>query len=143
MFKYTCKYQEQKNLFHQPLASKKNEILSHDVKDLKFLFTHGVLVLISQSNMMKLIVLLTIFGYIFALPINVQKRDVDKIAFPDEIEASTSTLNIKPQKVEEPLADKGNGTDLDNRFLGLGVGLGYALGQKLFGGHSNYPGKFF
>lgn len=101
--------------------------------------------------MLRLVVALTIFVCAFAIPRHIQKRDVDKIAFPDEVAASSTNPKEVPKAspnevqagVQDPEAPKGNGTDLDNRFLGIGAGLGYALGQKLFhGGHGGggyYP----
>ena len=91
--------------------------------------------------MLRLIIPLSVFICIFALPREIQKRDTDQIAFPDEGEASTPETPVNATELSDAEGTSGNGTDLDNRFLGLGVGLGYALGQKLLGGHHGgyYP----
>jgi hypothetical protein len=89
--------------------------------------------------MSRVIILFVIFVCTVALPQGIHKRDVDKIAFPDEVASTTNSPKANEAEVSE--APKGNGTDLDNRFLGVGLGLGLALGQKLIGGHHGgyYP----
>lgn len=95
-----------------------------------------------RANMLRLIIPLTIFVCIFALPRELQKRDVDKIAFPDEVAATTSSPKVATNEVADSETPKGNGTDLDNRFLGVGLGLGLALGNKLLGGHHGGGGYY-
>lgn len=90
--------------------------------------------------MSRVIIPFLFFVCAFALPQEINKRNDDKIAFPDEIISSTNSPKVISE-AEDPAVPKGNGTDLDNRFLGVGVGLGLALGQKLLGGHHGgyYP----
>lgn len=81
--------------------------------------------------MFKILIPLSILVCVLALPRAIrEKRDdakSDQIAFPQETDEKVNLNATKPA---------GNGTDLDNRFLGVGIGLGYAIGEKLLGhGH--------
>lgn len=75
--------------------------------------------------MLRFILCLSVFVGILALPhqLNREKRDdqakSDQIAFPKEDNAE-----IAPKVEGDSEAPAGNGTDLDSRFLGVGVGLG-------------------
>lgn len=93
---------------------------------------------ILQEKMFRIIIPLTIFACVLALPAEIrEKRDdakSDQIAFPQETDEKVNLNSTAPA---------GNGTDLDNRFLGVGIGLGLAVGQKLLGhGHGYHGGKY-
>lgn len=86
---------------------------------------------------------LSIIVCIFALPHKIrEQRDTSKsdaISFPQD----SPLGNEQKPVVDGEAAPAGNGTDLDSRFLGVGIGLGYALGQKLLGGHHHGGGEFY
>lgn len=81
--------------------------------------------------MLRLVVIFAIFVCIFAFP-TPSENEEEKIIFPQEdlIETTAASLEI------ESATDQ-NGTEVESRFLGFGLGLGYALGQRVFG-HQPY-----
>ena len=87
--------------------------------------------------MLKLLVPLSIIVCIVALPHQVREKRAEKsdqISYPKEDDAKAAAVEEK--------APTGNGTEVDSRFLGVGIGLGLAVGQKLLGGghHHGYGG---
>lgn len=88
--------------------------------------------------MLKLLVQLSIIVCIVALPHQVREKRAEKsdqISYPKEDDEKAAA------PVEEK-APTGNGTEVDSRFLGVGIGLGLAVGNKLLGGghHQGYGG---
>lgn len=101
--------------------------------------------------MLRFLIPLSIIVCIVALPHEVREKRAEKsdqISYPKENEENAAAV-----VVAEKAPATGNGTEVDSRFLGVGIGLGLAVGQKLLGGghhqhHHNhydrgYGGKKF